>query len=246
VRRAIAAPVADQDGHYAPPSDTTFFRVLSKLDPAPFAALVGEWFLEQDPSVLARLAVDGKVLRGSGRGDGQPSQLLSALSHRLRLTLAQVPTAEKSNEIPALQPLLRKLPSLEGALITADALHCQPQSARCITQELGGDYLFGLKGNQTGVLERAERLLAQEAFPPDDPVEWEKGHGRLERRRLKRVPVTPEEIGLCGCWLASPRRAPRSDGTGPQGRPAERGDRLLRHQRRDGAILRGRTAGRDW
>ena len=31
-------------------------------------------------------------------------------------------------------------------------------------------------------------------------MEWEKGHGRLERRRLKRVSGTPEEIGLCGCW----------------------------------------------
>ncbi len=45
-------------------------------------------------------------------------------------------------------------------------MHCQQESARFITQELGGDYLFGLKGNQSGVLERAERLLAQEAFPP--------------------------------------------------------------------------------
>ena len=157
---------ADEDGHYAPPSDTTFFRVLSKLASASFAALVGAWLLEHDPAVLARLAVDGKVLRGSGRGDGQPLQLLSAVSHRLRLTLAQVPIAEKSNEIPALKPLLRKLPPLVGTLITADALHCQQESARFITQELGGDYLFGLKGNQTGVLERAERLLAQEAFPP--------------------------------------------------------------------------------
>ena len=29
---------------------------------------------------------------------------------------------------------------------------------------------------------------------------WEKGHHRLDRRRLQRVRVTPEEIGLCGCW----------------------------------------------
>ncbi|MEK7751579.1 MAG: ISAs1 family transposase [Acidobacteriota bacterium] len=156
----------DKHGRYAAPSDTTFFRVLTRLDPAAFAAVVGAWFLEQDPAVLARLAVDGKVLRGSGRTDGQPLQLLSAVSHRLRLTLAQVPIAEKSNEIPALKPLLRQLPSLPGTLITADALHCQQESARFITQELGGDYLFGLKGNQSGVLERAERLLAQEAFPP--------------------------------------------------------------------------------
>ena len=31
-------------------------------------------------------------------------------------------------------------------------------------------------------------------------MSWEKGHQRLDRRRLKRVSVTPEEIGLCGCW----------------------------------------------
>jgi hypothetical protein len=126
----------DEQGRYAAPSDTTFFRVLTRLDPAAFAAVVGTWFLEQDPAVLARLAVDGKVLRGSGRTDGQPLQLLSAVSHRLRLTLAQVPIAEKSNEIPALQPLLRQLPSLQGTLITADALHCQQESGRFITQDL--------------------------------------------------------------------------------------------------------------
>jgi hypothetical protein len=45
-------------------------------------------------------------------------------------------------------------------------MHCQQQSARFITQELGGDYLFGLKGNQSGILEKAQRLLAQQGFPP--------------------------------------------------------------------------------
>ena len=37
-------------------------------------------------------------------------------------------------------------------------------------------------------------------FPPDQDVAWEKDHGRLDRRRLKRLTVSPEEIGLCGCW----------------------------------------------
>ena len=156
----------DKTGRYAAPSDSTFLRVLTRLDAAHFESVVGAWLLEQEVSVLERLAVDGKVLRGNGRRDGKPLQLFSAVSHRLRLTLAQVPIAEKSNEIPALPPLLRSLPALEGTLITADALHCQQESARVITQELGGDYLFGLKGNQSGVLERAERLLAQQAFPP--------------------------------------------------------------------------------
>ena len=31
-------------------------------------------------------------------------------------------------------------------------------------------------------------------------MSWEKDPHRLDRRRLKRVSVTPEAIGLCGCW----------------------------------------------
>jgi len=66
----------------------------------------------------------------------------------------------------ALKPLLNKLPkgALEGSLISADALHCQQESARFITQELGADYLFGLKGNQSGILERAQLKLPQPFF----------------------------------------------------------------------------------
>ena len=110
------------------------------------------------------------MLRGSGRHDGKPLQLLSAVTHHLRLTLDQVAIEEKSNEIPALKPLLRKLALPPGTLITADAMHCQQESARFITQELGGDYLFGLKGNQSGILEQAQHLLAQQGFPPSGHV----------------------------------------------------------------------------
>ena len=153
-------------GDYVPPSDSTFYRVLSKVDTHRFDRLVGDWLLEQELSVVARLAVDGKTLRGSGRTDGKPLQLLSAVTHRLRFTLAQVPIEEKSNEIPAFPKLLRDLPKVDYALVTADAMNCQQESARVTTQELGWDYLFGLKGNRSGVLERAERLLAKQVFPP--------------------------------------------------------------------------------
>ena len=63
-------------------------------------------------------------------------------------------------------PKLLEMLSLKGAIVTADALHCQQQSARFITQELGADYLFGLKGNQSGMLERAQIKLPQKFFSP--------------------------------------------------------------------------------
>lgn len=152
---------------YKAPSDTTFFRVLNGLDAAAFDLALGRWMMEQEPGVLEALAVDGKVLRGSGRQDGQALHLLSAVSHRLRLTVGQQPIEEKSNEIPALQPLLKSLPlQNKKFFVTADAIHCQQESARCVTQELGGDYIFGLKGNQSGILERAEKKLPKDFFSP--------------------------------------------------------------------------------
>ena len=164
--RALGCRRDEEDDRYHPPSDTTFQRVLKKVDAAAFASHIGAWLIEQEVGALRQLAVDGKVLRGSGRQDGKPLQLLSAVTHHLRLTLDQVAIAEKSNEIPALKPLLKKINPPPGVLITADAMHCQQESARFITQELGGDYLFGLKGNQSGILDKAQRLLAQQAFSP--------------------------------------------------------------------------------
>jgi len=164
--RALGCQREEADGRYYPPSDTTFQRVLQRVDSARFASMIGAWLAEQEMGALVQLAVDGKVLRGSGRHDGKPLQLLSAVTHQLRLTLDQIPIAEKSNEIPALKPLLKKVNPPPGVLITADAMHCQQESARFITQDLGGDYLFGLKGNQSGILEKARHLLAQQGFPP--------------------------------------------------------------------------------
>ena len=165
--RALGCQPNPETGRYQAPSDTTFFRVINGLDAAEFELRMGQWMMAQEISILQSLAVDGKCLRGSARTGGKPLQLLSAVSHRLRLTVAQQPLAEKSNEIPALQPLLNQLPkgALEGSLITADAIQCQQESSRFVTQELGADYLWSLKGNQSGILERAQARLPQVFFP---------------------------------------------------------------------------------
>ena len=164
--RALGATPDEEDGRYYPPSDSTFQRDLNRVDAAKVAHIIGEWLAQQEIGSLARLAVDGKVLRGSGRHDGKPLQLLSAVTHHLRLTLDQIAISQKSNEIPALKPLLKKLDLPPGVLISADAMHCQQEGSRFITQELGGDYLWGLKGNQSGIEDKARHLLAQQGFPP--------------------------------------------------------------------------------
>ena len=49
-------------------------------------------------------------------------------------------------------------------------------------------------------------------------MRWEKEHWRIERRRLARVAVTPEEIGLCGCWQVLAVRRERIE-LDPQAEP---------------------------
>ena len=164
--RALHCYRSEADGRHHPPSDSTFRRVLNRVPAEQLSRLIGAWLAEQEIGALAQLAMDGKVLRGSGRHDGKPLQLLSAVTHQLRLTLDQIPIAEKSNEIPALKPLLAKVRPRPGTLITGDAMHCQQEGSRHITQDWGSDYLWGLKGNQSGILDKAQRLLAQQAFSP--------------------------------------------------------------------------------
>ncbi|HUF61572.1 MAG TPA: hypothetical protein VMN36_05805, partial [Verrucomicrobiales bacterium] len=110
-KRALHCHYDKKNDCYISPSDSTFFRVLGLIDPGQFEATVAGWLLEQEISQLQRLAVDGKVLRGASRAEGKALALLSAVTHLLRTTIGSVQIAEKSNEIPAIQPLLagRKL-----------------------------------------------------------------------------------------------------------------------------------------
>lgn len=167
----------DEDGELRAPSDSTFRRVLMNLDPGAFAAIIGQWLLEQEVSAIGRLAVDGKVLRGSGRRDGRRLQLLSAVTHHLRLSLGQEPIGVKSNEILALQPLLESLALRSGVTISSD-----------------------LRAIRTVQKSRPSRWFPSALSPSEASARWEKHHDRLERRRLVRIAVTPEQIGLVGCW----------------------------------------------
>jgi predicted transposase YbfD/YdcC len=71
---------------------------------------------------------------------------------------------EKTNEIPKLQQLLDPLP-LQGAIVTADALHTQTATARYLVENKGADYLFIVKDNQP-TLRQDIADLKLESFPP--------------------------------------------------------------------------------
>ena len=72
------------------------------------------------------VAIDGKTLRGSfdAFNDRKAAHLMSAFAHDDQIILAHLAIDEKSNEIPAVQDLMRTL-GLSGRLFTLDAMHAQ-------------------------------------------------------------------------------------------------------------------------
>jgi nitrogen fixation/metabolism regulation signal transduction histidine kinase len=89
--------------------------------------------------------------------NSQGAAVVSAYSVQIGRWLGSEPVAEDSNEIPAVQALLKWV-DLDGSLVTADAMHTQTETSRIVVQEKGGDYLFTVKGNQKGVADNAREL----------------------------------------------------------------------------------------
>jgi len=178
------------------PSQDVFLRVLAAMDPGPFRTAFLTWAHEviQSLGSSGQIAVDGQTHRGSyDRATGQkPVHMVSALACESGLVLGQQKTDVKSNEITALPELLQLL-YLKGALVSIDAMGCQTKIAKTILDK-GGDYLFGLKGNQSTLQDETAALFddasdtrkraVDRAKPPsvESHKETDSGHGRIEVR----------------------------------------------------------------
>lgn len=176
--------------HPHPPCAATLCSILRQLDRAELEAKLGAWaeeVLAQRPPTAAAdaaVAVDGKSLRGSQRQGALQAHLLSALSHRLGVTLGQQAVDDKANEITAILPLLRGL-VLEGRIFTRDALLTQRVVAETIRAG-GGDYLMLVKENQPQRLADIQLVFTDPPLGDDQPTAEtrDSGHGRSERRRV--------------------------------------------------------------
>lgn len=177
------------------PSHDTFGRVFSRLDPARLLACVQQWLTDVGVEIGKHIAIDGKTLRRSfdTAAGKNPLHLVSAWACEARLTLGQVATDSKSNEITAI-PLLLELLELKGATVTIDAMGCQKEIAEKIV-EREGDYLLALKDNHPKLCEAvaAEFSAALEAdVPPPElrrHVAAGTRRGREERREYFALPA---------------------------------------------------------
>ena len=170
------------------PSESTIRRTINKIDANGLDVVVGALAaLRATTSEKFRvIAVDGKSLRGSATAGGRCRHLLSALTHTGGMVLGQLDVALKTNEIPMFSTLLDNI-ELLGALVTADAMHCQKDHAKYLVEQRGAHYLLTVKNNQP----KLRKQLAQLPWG-DVPVthtQQDRRHGRVEKRTLKVVTV---------------------------------------------------------
>jgi predicted transposase YbfD/YdcC len=172
------------------PSNDTFRRVVSRLDPSEFCRAFTSWADSVRPRANGDiLALDGKTLRRSHDrpAEASPLHVVSVWTREGGMALAQMAVDGKSNEIVAI-PALLDLLDVRGCVLTVDAAGCQRRTAQKVVEK-GGDYVLALKANQPGLMEEVRLLMAEaEAGGPaaklcEVHTEVDGGHGRVETRK---------------------------------------------------------------
>jgi predicted transposase YbfD/YdcC len=143
-------------------SHDTFNRVFALLDAQGFEDCFIAWMQPLCTALAgATIAVDGKSVRGSRSGGAAMAHLVSACDTASGLTLGQIRTDVKSNEITAVPALLDAL-DIRGATITLDALGCQRGIADQIVAR-GADFILSAKNNQPTLAQAVQALFDHSA-----------------------------------------------------------------------------------
>jgi hypothetical protein len=156
LRREIGLPVKRGTKFYRVPSYNTLRDILARLDANILAQLLGQWQQQHQGKLPRSLAMDGKDL---GKGLGQLISLVITNDEEEGGTPVAMRTTDKGHELPVAQAMLND-PAVQitGAIVTADALHCQQDTARAIVGR-GGDYIISVKDNQPTINAEAARVL---------------------------------------------------------------------------------------
>jgi len=187
------------------PAHDTIGRVLMALKPAAFQACFENWIrrlaANRKDGEREIIAIDGKTLRRShDRAAGLgPLCVVSAWAVRSGISLGQLATEQKSNEITAIPELLDAI-DVKGSIVTIDAAGCQKTIAAKIV-EAGGDYVLTLKSNQEAlheaVVECFDAHVENDFSSPTlrTHTEMVKGHGRTDEITYCQMPVPADLPG---------------------------------------------------
>jgi hypothetical protein len=139
------------------PSYSALYNLLKQLDPNVLASALNGWLGSHQGSLPRALALDGKYVRDlvltlgfSEHESGAPVAMTIASKE------PKTEEAKTEGELTAAKRLYADT-DIEGATITADALHCERESMHLVVEN-GGDFLFQLKNNQPCAFDQAAKI----------------------------------------------------------------------------------------
>jgi len=189
------------------PSHDTFARVFALVNPQEFQECFLNWMKSIQKITLGEVvAIDGKTLCGSyDKSNNQSAiQMVSAWATTNKLVLGQVKVDSESNEITAIPELLKVL-ELSGCIVTIDAIGCQKEIVKLITQQ-SADYVITLKKNQGNLYDEVEKLLKTGISTGFEGIQYstykteETGHGRHEIRNYVMLTGIGSQLDPDSVW----------------------------------------------
>ena len=170
------------------PSKSTLTRVFIMLDSKwlgiSIVGILNTLIKEKHNQIM----IDGKAIKSTDaiKSIEKMMNIVTAYTDT-GISLYQSTADSKSNEIPAVQEVVAML-NIDGMVVTADAMHCQKETAEIIVNK-GGDYVLQLKANQ-GTFYADVYAMFDEKYmdEADKDCEYEifstieKSHGRIEKR----------------------------------------------------------------
>ncbi len=170
------------------PSKSTITRIFAMIDSKRLGlSVVGivQSLIKEKPT---QIMIDGKAIKSTDaiKTIEKMMNIVTAYTNT-GISLLQKTVENKTNEIPAVKELIEML-DVKGMIITADAMHCQKETAQTIIEN-GGDYVLQLKANQKNFYEDVYSMFNDKYMDEADKnCEYEiyktqeKNHGRIETR----------------------------------------------------------------
>ena len=170
------------------PSKSTLTRVIAMINPKWLSLSVVCILNTLIKKEAKQVMFDGKAIKSTNAIKTIETMMNIVTAYTdTGISLGQKTVDSKSNEIPAVRELIEML-NIEGMVVTADAMHCQKETAQVIIENKG-DYVLQLKANQGNLYEDVYAMFDDKYMnETDTECEYEiystteKSHGRIEKR----------------------------------------------------------------
>lgn len=113
--------------------------------------------------------------------------------------MQQTVVKDKNHEDEAARNLLASMGEIPGAVVTFDALHTRGSTTQQVVEKNKADYFVMVKNNARNLKTAIVQLFEEKDRRIETAESFDKGHGRIETRKVEVIKVKKGEISFPYC-----------------------------------------------